>query len=175
MCPVLMFAVNRKDRVIGRTKILSVSTFKRNLFNHPGAPLGISLAMKDDKLLVIEEIIKVSHRHEATGKARTMWEDELKIYGINLRVLIKIRVLNRAEMIEVILFKCVEKVLVAWWVIKLMGRESIIVEWGGVAHNEENSMKIIVGVVHNRMGETVCNELQPGSKDEKISNIIIKI
>lgn len=40
MCPAVMFAANRNDRVIGRTKILVVSIITKKGFNHSGAPSG---------------------------------------------------------------------------------------------------------------------------------------
>jgi len=40
MCPALIFAANRKDRVNGRTEILVVSIKIRNGFSHVGAPSG---------------------------------------------------------------------------------------------------------------------------------------
>jgi len=46
MCPAVIFAANRKDRVIGRTRFLTVSIKTKNGFNQSGAPLGSSLARK---------------------------------------------------------------------------------------------------------------------------------
>jgi len=40
MCPALMFAARRKERVIGRTVILVVSINTKNGFNQSGAPSG---------------------------------------------------------------------------------------------------------------------------------------
>lgn len=40
MCPAVMFAANRKDKVIGRTRTLVVSIITRKGFNHSGAPSG---------------------------------------------------------------------------------------------------------------------------------------
>ena len=57
MCPALMFAASRNDRVIGRTAILTVSIIIRAGLNHPGAPEGSRCAInifgeyeKDDKI-----------------------------------------------------------------------------------------------------------------------------
>ena len=44
MCPALMLAASRNDRVIGRTRILVVSIRTRNGFSHEGAPPGRSEA-----------------------------------------------------------------------------------------------------------------------------------
>lgn len=40
ICPAVRLAANRKDKVIGRTKILTVSTKTRNGFSQEGAPPG---------------------------------------------------------------------------------------------------------------------------------------
>lgn len=42
--PALRLAVSRKQRVIGRTSILKVSTRIRNGFSHAGAPAGSKFA-----------------------------------------------------------------------------------------------------------------------------------
>jgi len=56
-----MFAANRKERVIGRTAVLRVSTSVRKGFNQAGAPAGRSAAKKDVGANVKEEIIKANH------------------------------------------------------------------------------------------------------------------
>lgn len=43
--PALILAANRKDNVIGRNKILSVSINTKNGFNQSGAPPGSKLAV----------------------------------------------------------------------------------------------------------------------------------
>lgn len=40
MCPAVIFAANRNDSVIGRTRILVVSIITKNGFSHSGAPSG---------------------------------------------------------------------------------------------------------------------------------------
>jgi hypothetical protein len=40
MCPAVIFAANRNDKVIGRTRTLVVSIITRNGFSHSGAPSG---------------------------------------------------------------------------------------------------------------------------------------
>ena len=47
MCPALILAASRKERVIGRTKVLSVSIMTRNGFSHIGAPEGSRWAAKE--------------------------------------------------------------------------------------------------------------------------------
>lgn len=43
MCPAVIFAASRKDRVIGREKVLMVSTNERKGLNHCGDPEGRSI------------------------------------------------------------------------------------------------------------------------------------
>lgn len=62
ICPALILAAKRKDRVIGRTEILEDSIRTRNGFNHEGAPPGKSMAinfMGDD---IIDDRMRLSHR-----------------------------------------------------------------------------------------------------------------
>jgi len=70
ICPVLMLAASRNDRVIGRAEILRISILSKNLFNHPGAPLGINPATNDDRFLVIEEMIIDNHKGRAREKVK---------------------------------------------------------------------------------------------------------
>lgn len=44
MCPALILAASRKDRVRGREDVLVVSTRDRNGLSHCGVPWGTSLA-----------------------------------------------------------------------------------------------------------------------------------
>lgn len=60
-CPALMLAASRKDRVMGRSKILTVSISTRNGFSQSGAPEGRREAAKYDGELRMEERIKASH------------------------------------------------------------------------------------------------------------------
>jgi len=57
ICPALMFAASRKERVAGRTVILVDSMATRKGFNHRGAPPGsrearnlVGLLMKADSI-----------------------------------------------------------------------------------------------------------------------------
>ena len=56
-----MLAANRKDRVIGRSKILTVSIRTKKGFNQSGAPDGRRPAAKYDGELATEDRIKASH------------------------------------------------------------------------------------------------------------------
>jgi hypothetical protein len=61
MCPALIFAANRKERVRGRTRILEVSINTRNGFNQSGAPSGRKWAAEEIGFFVNLDIIILSH------------------------------------------------------------------------------------------------------------------
>lgn len=61
-CPALMLAARRKDKVIGRKENLEDSTAVRNGFNHAGAPLGRSEAIKVIGRDKIEERAELNHK-----------------------------------------------------------------------------------------------------------------
>lgn len=61
MCPAVIFAANRKDRVMGRTRILVVSIITRNGFNHSGAPSGRKCAVDFFGEYLNEEINILNH------------------------------------------------------------------------------------------------------------------
>lgn len=62
MCPALIFAASRTDRVIGRTAVLTVSIKIKKGFNHVGAPLGSRAANVVEGLKVILDIINLNHK-----------------------------------------------------------------------------------------------------------------
>ena len=78
ICPALMFAANRKERVIGRAMILVVSIITRNGFNHIGAPPGNKFAKKEDKLYEIADIIILNHKTEPKETENKRCLDVLK-------------------------------------------------------------------------------------------------
>lgn len=61
MCPALMLAANRNERVAGRTEILIVSAKVKKGFSQSGAPSGRRAAIKAFVFLVIDLIIMVNH------------------------------------------------------------------------------------------------------------------
>ena len=61
MWPALIFAANRKDKVIGRTVILVVSINTKNGFSQSGAPSGRKWAIDFFKDLINLDIIIESH------------------------------------------------------------------------------------------------------------------
>jgi len=90
MCPALMFAASRKDRVIGRTVTLVVSIRTRNGFNQSGAPSGRKWAIDFIIDLKNLDIIMDSHNGRPKINVKIRWLEVLKKYGISPRRLIVI-------------------------------------------------------------------------------------
>jgi len=67
------------------------------------------------------------------------------------------------------------EVRAAWSVIILVGAAQIKAEWVGVAHRDENRIKIIRDRAQNKDGKVRNRELHAGSKDEKMSSIIASL
>jgi hypothetical protein len=57
-----MFAVSRTDKVIGRTRILTVSMITKNGFKGAGAPIGSNPATTDLVLKKIADKIRDNHK-----------------------------------------------------------------------------------------------------------------
>lgn len=62
MCPALIFAARRKDRVIGRTRMLTVSIRMRGTESQAGVLVGRSCAIVFFGALTIADISSMSHR-----------------------------------------------------------------------------------------------------------------
>ena len=72
-----MFAANRKDRVIGRTSVLTVSIRIKNGFNHEGAPPGSKEAKVVEVLNFTLDTIRLNHNGRPKDNVKNRWEDEL--------------------------------------------------------------------------------------------------
>jgi hypothetical protein len=68
-----MFAVSRTDRVIGRTRILTVSIIAKNGFKGAGAPIGSNPATTDLGLKKIADKIKDIHRGRPNERETAKW------------------------------------------------------------------------------------------------------
>jgi hypothetical protein len=79
MCPALILAANRNERVIGRTRILIVSTITKKGLSHQGAPAGKRCAVKDTGLWVAPERIRDNHRGKPKDNVKIKWEENLNI------------------------------------------------------------------------------------------------
>lgn len=96
MWPALIFALSRNARVIGRIETLIDSIMIMNEFNHVGVPWGRNVAILALELFVILDLIKHTHIGTLRDKAKIMWDDKLKVYGINLIKLINSSKVNSA-------------------------------------------------------------------------------
>jgi hypothetical protein len=74
-----MFAARRKERVMGRTKVLAVSIRIKKGFSHAGAPPGRREAMVVEGLNFDLERINLSHSGSPRVRVKKRWEEELKI------------------------------------------------------------------------------------------------
>lgn len=83
MCPAVIFAASRNDRVKGRTSTLVVSIRTKNGFNQSGAPSGRKWAVLDLGFFTNLEIIRLSHKGSPRDRVNRRWLDKLKQYGIN--------------------------------------------------------------------------------------------
>lgn len=105
-----MLAVSRKDRVIGRTSVLTVSTRTRKGFNQPGAPPGRSPAAKDVGAWETLDRIRDSHNGRAKATVKTKWLVVLKTYGRSPARFRKIRLKNKEIRIACSPERCVVEV-----------------------------------------------------------------
>jgi len=78
MCPALMFAASRNDRVIGRTVTLVVSISTRNGLSQSGAPSGRKWAIDFIIELVNLDIIIDNHRGSPKIRVKIKCLDVLK-------------------------------------------------------------------------------------------------
>jgi len=72
MWPVIMLAVNRTAKVIGRTVILTVSIKTRNGARGAGDPLGTKCARKEVGLYMALIITILNHKVKASPKLTIM-------------------------------------------------------------------------------------------------------
>ena len=97
ICPAVMLAASRKERVSGRESVLRVSTRTRNGVSQEGAPLGERLAVVCMMLNVMAERIIVSHNGKPKLAVNKMWLVRLNMYGVSPTKLATIRTMNRVE------------------------------------------------------------------------------
>lgn len=71
-------AARRKDRVIGRTKVLKVSITTRNGLSHIGAPEGSRWAAKDVGLYTMADKTIINQMGRPKEKEKRMWDENLK-------------------------------------------------------------------------------------------------
>lgn len=76
--PLIMLAVKRTDRVIGRIIFLTVSIITIKKLNAIGEPIGTKWAITILNLLINENKIKVIQNGKAKNIVKTKWEEEVK-------------------------------------------------------------------------------------------------
>lgn len=110
MCPAVIFAANRNDRVIGRTRILVVSIITKNGFSHSGAPSGRKCATDFLGENENDEMIILSHMGRPIESVKIRCLDDDSEYGIIPIKLIPIIVINSAVTIDDIPFRLIDSV-----------------------------------------------------------------
>lgn len=136
MCPALILAANRNDKVINRTEILTVSVNTRKEHNQSGAPLGSKWATKDFGAWTIALIISLIHKGNPKDKVNKRWLEDLNTYGSRPRRLSEINIKNKATNRLGNPFKCKLNVREAWEFITSTGNVGIHENRDGEAHNE---------------------------------------
>lgn len=77
MCPALIFAARRKDKVIGRTRILTVSINTKGGHNHVGVLAGRRWAIVDFGAFANAEITNISHKGSPNDRVNSKCLDNL--------------------------------------------------------------------------------------------------
>jgi hypothetical protein len=114
MCPAVIFAANRNDRVSGRTNTLVVSINTRNGFSQSGAPSGRKCAVDCLGACMNLEIIILIHSGKPIVRVIIKCLESLKVYGnIPIR-LIAISVKNSGAIIEDKPFRDFAPVRISW-------------------------------------------------------------
>lgn len=106
MCPALMLAASRNDRVRGRTTILVVSINTRNGFNQSGAPSGRRWAIVFLGLYTALDKINLSHIGNPRDRVKIKCLEVLNEYGIIPIRLIITRRMKIDEITDVEPFRC---------------------------------------------------------------------
>lgn len=83
MCPALILAANRNDRVKGRTNTLVVSIRTKNGFSQSGAPSGRKWAVDFLGLCENLDIINLIQIGRPKVSVKIKCLEVLKVYGIN--------------------------------------------------------------------------------------------
>lgn len=105
MCPAVILAANRNDKVIGRTIILVVSIITKNGFNHSGAPSGKKCATDFLGEWANDEMIIDNHMGNPIDSVIIRCLEDDNEYGIIPIKLIIIIVINSVVTIDDIPFK----------------------------------------------------------------------
>lgn len=175
MCPAVMFAANRNDRVIGRTKILVVSIITKNGFSHSGAPSGRKCAIDFFGEYENDEMIILNHIGRPIDSVKIRCLDDDSEYGTIPIKLMAMIATNSVVTIDDIPFKWIDDVRDSCVIIvSTIGYMNILFRWlifhicGWVAII--NIILSIIAIVVDGINSVKLI----GSKIEKMS-LIIKI
>lgn len=173
ICPAVIFAANRKDKVIGRTIILVDSIITRNGLSHSGAPSGRKWAVDFLGEYENEEISILIHKGNPIVSVIIRCLEDDNEYGIIPIKLIVISKINSDVIVIDIPFKLILEVRDNWFIIKLI-----------IGVDDENDrleiFHIFSWIVRNRkiliiiakVDDGVNSLYVIGSKIEKMSPII---
>ena len=131
-----MLATSRKDRVNGRTIILTVSTRTRKGFNQSGAPPGKIPAKKVVIENEAEEKIRASHSGRASAKVKNRCLDTLNTQGSRPVKFVEIRIINTVDKIEVRPLRFAPNVRETCSIITDFGKARICDKRDGCSHKE---------------------------------------
>lgn len=171
ICPAVIFAASRKDRVIGRTNVLINSMRTKTKASHSGEPWGTKFDIVTTAFFLKEDVIDIIHIGIPKVIVTIRWEDIGIEEGINLIILVIINKVNKVgrrvfENVNVFDFCWIwvkETLIILVKVIFLcdiLNKDGIII----IATIKDNHIRLFNNELLNIMG----------SNDEKIS-IIIKI
>ena len=132
MCPALILAAKRKDKVSGRTNVLVVSIKTRNGFNQSGAPSGSRWAAVAFGFLVADEIMKDSHKGNPRDSVIIKCLVNLSVYGFNPIKLVRTSSENTDLIISDEPFRFFVYVRYSWSCIVLYSIKIIIVWRAGI-------------------------------------------
>lgn len=121
ICPALILAPNRKDKVRGRTEILTVSINTKKGFNQSGAPSGRSFPINCFFWCINLESMIDSHSGSPIDSVNSRWVETLNEYGIIPIKLIKINIINKLVISIVYPFILVLFVRISWLYIIMRG------------------------------------------------------
>ena len=79
ICPALMLAASRKDKVIGRTEMLVVSIKTKKGLSQKGAPPGRIPAANLEGEFTKEDKIRASHKGRASVRVKNRCLEVLKM------------------------------------------------------------------------------------------------
>lgn len=173
ICPAVILAANRNDRVIGWTNTLIVSVSTRNGLSHVGAPSGRKWAIVFLGCLVsLERIINI-HIGRPIDKVIIKCLVFLRVYGVIPRRLDRMIVIKIVETIADIPFIWVEYVRDSWEkIVDIIGislTEARFID--GHIDRLRNKM-IISEISRSGVRAGITEEYTYGSNVEKMSFII---